>query len=70
MSFDKVVSSASYYGDELRKPVYGVLLPFLFPTPRRPRRQSHLGLDSCHRAFLAGQGQGRQQYRAVAEGLE
>ena len=41
---DKVVSSASYCGDELRKPVDSRLFPSFFPTPRRIRRLSHPNL--------------------------
>ena len=32
MSCDKAVSSASYYGDELRTPVYSGLFPLFFAT--------------------------------------
>ena len=32
MSCDNAVSSASYYGDELRMPIYSGLFPFFFAT--------------------------------------
>ena len=68
-SADKVVSSASYYRDELRKPVYrGLVYPSFFPTPRRIRRPSHLnlfalgfrpGLMPSHLSSFNPAGQGR-----------
>ena len=43
-SAQAIVTSASYCGDELQKPVYSRLFPSFFPTPRRVRRPSHLNL--------------------------
>ena len=41
MSCDRVVSSASYCGEELAKPVYRRVFSSFFPAPCRIRRPSH-----------------------------
>ena len=78
-SAQAIVTSASYCGDELQKPVYSRLFPSFFPTPRRVRRPSHLNLFllglrpklivlfflSEHRAGSTGQ---RAQTRAEGRG--
>ena len=55
VSCDKVVSSASFYGDGLQKPVSSRFFPFFSSTPCRKRRPSHPNLFSSCPGMRPGQ---------------